>query len=139
MRHIAVVFARLVGTAEQHITDSRPVHLRVARHQRLERDGPKIVGAHARERATVATEGGADGVADVGGGHGDESNRRIELVSRGRRASIGLQVQTALGLEGRAHTVPVQPGLLRHLAQRQHHAFFHALEATHIKTGVGIG
>ena len=32
VRHIAVVFAGLVGTAKQHITDSRPVHLRVARH-----------------------------------------------------------------------------------------------------------
>ena len=38
-------------------------------HQRLQRDGAKIVGAHRRQRAAEAADRGADIVADEGFGH----------------------------------------------------------------------
>ncbi len=68
-RDIAVVLARLVGAAEDHIVDGVPVDGRVARHQRLQRDGAQIVGAHGGQRAAEAADGGADIVADEGFGH----------------------------------------------------------------------
>ena len=43
-----------------------PVDLRVARHQRLQRDRAKVVGAHRRQRAAVAADRRANGVADEG-------------------------------------------------------------------------
>jgi len=46
-RHIAVVFAGLVGTAEEHLIDRVPLHRRVARHQRLDRQRRQVVGAYA--------------------------------------------------------------------------------------------
>jgi len=42
----------------------------VARHEGAQGDGGQVVGAHAAERAAVAADGGADGVADEGVGHG---------------------------------------------------------------------
>ncbi len=61
---VAVVLAGLVGAAVDHVGDRGPVDLRVACHQGLDRDGAEVVGAHRRERAAVAAEGRADGVAD---------------------------------------------------------------------------
>ncbi len=76
MRDIAVVFAGLVGTAEDHVGHGLPVHARVACHQSLERQGGQVVGAHAAQGAAVAAKGGADGVADEGLVHGYISFRR---------------------------------------------------------------
>ena len=50
---------------------ARPVDAGIARHQRLDRQRAEVVGADARQRAAVAAERGADGVADEGVlGHG---------------------------------------------------------------------
>jgi len=70
VRDVAVVLARLVRTAVEHVGEARPIDLRIALHQRLDRDRGKVVGAHARERAAIAADRGADGVADEGLGHG---------------------------------------------------------------------
>ena len=66
MRHIAVVFTGLIDAAVDHVGHRQPVDIRVARHQRLQRDGAQVIGAHAAERAAVTAEGCADGVADKG-------------------------------------------------------------------------
>src|SRR5260221_4559181 len=42
-------------------------------------------------------------------------------------------MQSAFALEARADLLPVQPGLLRHVAQCQHHAFLHALEPADVE------
>ena len=65
-RDVPVVFAGLVGAAVDHVGDGLPVDARVARHQRGQRNGAQVVGANAGERAAVAAEGGANGVADEG-------------------------------------------------------------------------
>jgi len=69
-RHVAVVLAGLVGAAVEHVVHGRPVDAGVALHQRLDGHGAQVVGAHAAQGAAVAAEGGADGVADKGLGHG---------------------------------------------------------------------
>ncbi|EGE61062.1 hypothetical protein RHECNPAF_1260041 [Rhizobium etli CNPAF512] len=69
-RHIAVVLARLVGAAEDHVVDGVPVDDAIALHQRLQRDGAEIVGAHRGERAGEAADRRPDIVADKGFGHG---------------------------------------------------------------------
>ena len=48
-------------------------------------------------------------------------------------------MQTAFSLESSAQGFPGQTGLLRHVTQRQHHTFFHTLEATHIEAGIWVG
>ena len=82
--HVAVVFAGLVGAAIEHIADGGPVHARVARHQCLDGNRTQVVGAHRRERAAVAADGRADGVADVGLAHG------FSGLGMARRRSHGL-------------------------------------------------
>ena len=52
--------------------------------------------------------------------------------------SVGLGVQAAFALQRGAQAVPVQAALLRHVAQRQHDALFHRLQAAHVDAGVGI-
>ena len=64
-RNVAVVFAGLVGTAQDHIVDVGGVDA-AAGNERLEDGGGKVVGANASERAAVATEGGAQRLNDPG-------------------------------------------------------------------------
>src|SRR6266446_6582829 len=64
IRHVAVVLAGLVGAAEIDLIDLRPVELRMARHQRLDRGGRQIVGAHFGQRAAEAADRGSHGIAD---------------------------------------------------------------------------
>ena len=66
VRHVAIVFTRLVGAAKNHVGDGLPIHLRVARHQRAQRNRAQVVCAHARKRAAVSAEWGADGIANKG-------------------------------------------------------------------------
>ena len=58
--------------AQPKMTSStrRPVDVRVALHQRPDRNGGEVVGAHRCERAAVAADRRADGVADEGFAHG---------------------------------------------------------------------
>ena len=63
-RDVAVVLAGLVGAAEKHFVDLRPVELGMLRHQRLDRGGGQIVGAHLGERAAEAADRGPHGIAN---------------------------------------------------------------------------
>jgi len=68
-RHIAVVLAGLIGAAEIDLIDLGPVELRVPRHQRLDRGGGQIVGAHFCQRAAEAADRSSHGIADKYIGH----------------------------------------------------------------------
>jgi len=63
-RDVAIVFAGLVGAAEEHFIEPRPVGLRVAFNERADRCGGKVVGAQFRQRAAVAADGGARCIAN---------------------------------------------------------------------------
>ena len=63
-RDVAVVLAGLIGAAEEHFVEPRPVGLGVAGDERLDRRGREVVGAHLGERAAVAADRGAYGIAD---------------------------------------------------------------------------
>ena len=69
-RHIAVVFAGLIGAAEEDFIELRPVGLRIARDQRPDRDRGEVVGANLGERAAVAADRGARCIADENLAHG---------------------------------------------------------------------
>ena len=64
-RDVAVVFAGLVGTAQDHIVNVGGADA-AACNDRFEHRRGEIVGAYTRERATVATEGGAQRLNDPG-------------------------------------------------------------------------
>ena len=63
-RDVAVVLAGLVGAAEEDFVHLRPVELGVLGHQRLDRRGGQIVGAHLGERAAETADRGPHGIAD---------------------------------------------------------------------------
>jgi hypothetical protein len=69
-RDVAIIFAGLIGAAEEHVVERGPIDPGVARYQRGDRDGGEIVGADGGERAAVAADRRANRVADVGVGHG---------------------------------------------------------------------
>ena len=62
--HVAIVLARLVGAAEHHLIELGPVDVGMALDQGPDRDGGKVIGAHTRERAAIAPDGGAHRIAD---------------------------------------------------------------------------
>jgi hypothetical protein len=64
-RDVTVVFAGLVGAAQDHIIDVGGVDA-AASNDRFKHGGSKVVGANASERAAVATEGGAQRLNDPG-------------------------------------------------------------------------
>jgi hypothetical protein len=51
-----VVFAGLVGAAEDDVVDLVPIDGQVAVHQRLDRNGGEIVGPDMRQRAAVTAD-----------------------------------------------------------------------------------
>ncbi len=53
--------------------------------------------------------------------------------------SVGFQMQPSVALERRPMGVPIEPGLHSNVAQREHHAFLHRLEAADVEIGVRIG
>ena len=61
---IAVVLAGLVGAAEKHLVEPRPVGVGVAGYQRPDRDGGEIVGADLGQRTAVAADRRPRGVAN---------------------------------------------------------------------------
>jgi len=69
-RDVAVVFAGLVGAAENHVAHGLPIELGMALHQRAQRHRAKVVGAHRRQCTAIAAERRANGVADEGMMHG---------------------------------------------------------------------
>src|SRR5215467_9617102 len=76
-RHVAIVFARLIGAAEHDLVERRPVELGMARNERPDRNGGEIVGAYLGERAAIAPDRGSHRITekDVAGfGH-------VKLVS----------------------------------------------------------
>ena len=69
---VAVVFAGLVGAAQDRIVQLFPTHAGIAGYQGLDGHGGKIIRPHGRQGAAVAAEGSADRIADIGM-HGHES------------------------------------------------------------------
>ena len=63
---VAVVLAGLVGAAERHVVQARPVGPRMARHQGADRNRRQIVGAHLGERPSEAADRRPHRVADEG-------------------------------------------------------------------------
>src|SRR6202021_2243889 len=53
--------------------------------------------------------------------------------------SVSFQVQPSVALQRRPDSLPIEPGLKSDVAQRQHHAFLHRLEAADVEIGVRIG
>ena len=84
---VAIVLARLVGAAEEHLVDGAPVDAAVPPHQRRERNRAEIVGAHARQSTRKAADRGPDVVADESLWHRGPSSRRRVRCSRDSRAA----------------------------------------------------
>ncbi len=68
-REVAVVLARLVGAAEDHVVELGPIDARIALDQRADRDRGEVVGADVRERAAIAADRRPDVIANEGFGH----------------------------------------------------------------------
>ena len=68
-RDVAIVLARLVGAAVDHILDRPPIDAWIAFDQRPDRVRGEIVGADRREAAAIASDRGPDRIADIGLGH----------------------------------------------------------------------
>src|SRR5471030_1263437 len=68
-RHVAVVFAGLVGAAVDDVVDGAPVDAGITAHQLAQRQRAEVVGADVFQRAGVAADRGADRVADKGISH----------------------------------------------------------------------
>src|SRR5207237_5238242 len=62
-RHVAVVLARLIGAAEDHVVDARRFDPR-ALHDGSYRHGSEIIRAHAGQRPAVLADGRAEGSAN---------------------------------------------------------------------------
>src|ERR1700722_6532828 len=56
----------------------------------------------------------------------------------GLSCSIRFQMQPSVLLERRPDRLPIEPGLQSNVAQRQHHAFLHRLEAADVEIRVRI-
>jgi len=69
-RHVAVIFASLIGATVDDIFHGGPIDRRVALHQGMDGNGGEIVGADRRQGAAVKTEGSAKGIADESFIHG---------------------------------------------------------------------
>ena len=48
-------------------------------------------------------------------------------------------MQPSVALEGWPDGLPIEPGVDRDVAQREHHAFLHRLEAADVEIGVRVG
>src|SRR5690606_31284061 len=68
-RHVAVVFAGLVGAAHDDFVDGRRIQFRRLGQHGLEHLGGQVVGADRRQGAAEATDGGAAGMAQINGLH----------------------------------------------------------------------
>src|SRR4051812_39984546 len=88
-RDVAVVLARLIHAAEDHVGNLLWVHL-VARYDLLDHLRGEVVGAHRRKLAGVPADGGAQSVVDVGIEHWRYSGVSSETPSFARRLSQGL-------------------------------------------------
>ena len=63
---VAVVLARLVGAAEEHLLDCGRIERRLALEERRDGDRRQVIGAHRCERTAVAPDRRADRLADEG-------------------------------------------------------------------------
>ena len=63
-RDVAVVLAGLIGATEHDLVERRPIDVRIALHQCLDRHRREIVGAHPGERTAVAADRGPHRIAD---------------------------------------------------------------------------
>ena len=70
--HVAVVLARLIGAAVDHLVDRIPIHAAVAVLQDAQGMRGEVVRAHGGERPAIAADRGAGEVADEGVTHGKD-------------------------------------------------------------------
>ena len=68
----------------------------------------------------------------------ERSNPSALMQQLDCRGLVGFEVQPAFALEARAQRVPIEARLLGYVAQGQHHALFHGLEAADVKAAVRI-
>ena len=64
MGNVAIIFAGLVGAAHDRVIEFFPLYVRVAGHERPDRNRGEVIGAHRSQSAAVTADGGADGVTD---------------------------------------------------------------------------
>ena len=89
---VAVVLARLVGAAVDHIVDGFGLDRRVARQQFPDRHGAEIVGAHGAQAAAIAADRSADGIADKRLGHGSTPLAATVHRDSGKRRRSGRHI-----------------------------------------------
>src|ERR1700723_2327588 len=63
----------------------------------------------------------------------------VSSALMGLSCSIRFQMQSPVLLERRSNRLPVEAGLRSDVAQREHHAFLHRLEAADVEIGVRVG
>ena len=67
------------------------------------------------------------------GGDGAAASLTMSSALMGFSRSVGFQVQASVPFQARwPDCFPIEPGIDRDVAQRQHHAFFHGLEAANV-------
>ena len=81
-RHVAVVFACLIGATEEDFIELRPVGLRMARDERPDRNRGEIVGANLRECAAVPADRGARRITNENLAHGSLPRRAVVPTAR---------------------------------------------------------
>src|SRR6516164_9473601 len=113
-RDVAVVLASLVGAAVIDLIELLPIDLRVARHQRLDRNCGEIVGTHLGEGAAIATDRCAGCVTDESfarAHHAASEWARLVRACKSRRTSSSRAVGTGVSttLSAKATFQPVLP------------------------------
>ena len=63
--NIAVILARLVRIAIDDIIDLFPIDGRIAVHQGLDRDRPKVIRADSRQAAAITANRGSNCITDI--------------------------------------------------------------------------
>src|SRR5262249_8417921 len=87
-RNITVVLAGLIGTPVVDFLELCPVDLRIARHQRPDRNSSKIVGTNLGQCTAVTTDRRTDGVTNKNiACHYAASCARLVRACRSRRTS----------------------------------------------------
>src|SRR5690606_33380250 len=67
---VPIVFARLVGAAENDLVQCSPIDARITLHKGFERYGAQIIGSYRGERAAEAPDRSTDIIADKCLSHG---------------------------------------------------------------------
>ncbi|AEM42885.1 hypothetical protein KVU_PB0207 (plasmid) [Ketogulonicigenium vulgare WSH-001] len=136
-RHIAVILARLIGTAKDHIIDRRPIDTGVARHQRPQRHRAQVIGPHHRQRTAKTPDRRTDVVANINVTHGSNlwhnqignfahdmqsrAGHRLQFIKRHPRQLLAQHEPPALDINHRKRGI--NPRHAPYPGQRQRAAF----------------